>query len=62
MSQLSSLVRSLVYVDLDRVTGLEKVNAQVRDRVKMLLAKSDTDDRLIDALRCEIQVSDCVCP
>ncbi|CAM9664686.1 unnamed protein product [Pylaiella littoralis] len=38
-----------------RVTGLEKANAQIRDRAKMLLKKSDADDRLIDALRCEVQ-------
>ncbi|CAM9454642.1 unnamed protein product, partial [Ectocarpus sp. 12 AP-2014] len=38
-----------------RVAGLEKTNAQIRNRARMLLAKSDTDDRLVDALRKEVQ-------
>lgn len=40
-----------------RVIGLEKDNARLRDRVGMLSAKSDTDDRLVDALRNELRVS-----
>ncbi|CAM9257437.1 unnamed protein product, partial [Ectocarpus fasciculatus] len=38
-----------------RVASLEKTNAQIRNRARMLLAKSDTDDRLVDALRKEVQ-------
>ncbi|CAM9326904.1 unnamed protein product, partial [Ectocarpus sp. 8 AP-2014] len=38
-----------------RVAGLEKTNMQIRNRARMLLAKSDTDDRLVDALRKEVQ-------
>lgn len=43
---------------VDSVAGLEKANGRIRDRAKMLLEKSDSDDRLVDALRNEIQVSD----
>lgn len=51
------------FANLDRVTGLEQANAQIRDRAKMLLAKSDTDDRLVKKLLSEIEVScvDSVC-
>lgn len=41
---------------IDRVTGLEKANGRIRDRAEMLLEKSNADDRLVDALRNEIQV------
>lgn len=40
----------------DRVAGLEKANGRIRDRAKMLLEKSDADDRLVDALRNELHV------
>lgn len=42
---------------IDRVAGLEKANGRIRDRAKLLLEKSDADDRLVDALRNEIQAS-----
>ena len=38
------------------MAGLKKTNALLRERVKMLLTKSDTDDRLVDALRSQLQV------
>ena len=42
----------------DSVVGLEKANRRIRDRAKLLQEKSDSDDRLVDALRKEIQVMD----
>lgn len=55
--RLMTMIFTLSMIAGDRVAGLEKANGQLRDRVKMLLAKSDTDDRLVDALRNEIRVS-----
>lgn len=40
----------------DRIVALERDRAKIVDRVKMLQKKSDADDRLVDALRSELQV------
>lgn len=51
-------VPTYVFFCYGRVAGLETANGRIRDRAKMLLEKSDADDRLVDALRNEIQVGE----
>eukprot|EP00752_Nemacystus_decipiens_P009412 g8415.t1 len=48
-------LRSQVLAKGARIAGLEKANGRIRDRAKLLQEKSDSDDRLVDALRNEIQ-------
>ena len=44
------------FLRLDRAATLERDRAKIIDRVRMLQKKSDADDRLVDALRNELQV------
>ncbi|CAN0066218.1 unnamed protein product [Ascophyllum nodosum] len=55
LRQELEVLRGQVMAKGARVAGLKKTNALLRERVKMLLTKSDTDDRLVDALRSQLQ-------